>query len=131
MRLSFCVYADRRDSSGIRFYIGKERRQHDLGYLTLGTDTFILGLAIPPRADRFIVDSYCPANNTKVSVDQRQDKHSLLPLHSENTFDRNHGVLCISTHPSTRYRATFHSLGSVTCVLSQDEVSGPSSFEIR
>ena len=59
--------ADRRDSSGIRYYIGKEKRQHELGYLTLGTDSYVLGIAIPPRVDRFVVDSYCPASGTKVS----------------------------------------------------------------
>ncbi|CAF1097122.1 unnamed protein product [Adineta steineri] len=31
--------SNRRDSSGIRFYLGNELRQHDLGYLTLGTDS--------------------------------------------------------------------------------------------
>jgi hypothetical protein len=56
----------RRDSSGIRYYIGKERRQHELGYLTLGMDSYVLGLTIPPRVDQFIVDSYCPANATQV-----------------------------------------------------------------
>ena len=59
---------DRQDSSGIRFYIGKERRQYEIGYLTLGTVTDFLGIAIPPRAERFNVDSYCPANSTMVSV---------------------------------------------------------------
>ena len=62
-----CLHADRQDSSGIRFFIGEERRQHDLGYLTFGTDSFVLALAIPPRADRFIVDSYCPSNLTQVN----------------------------------------------------------------
>ena len=57
---------DRRDSTGIRFYLGKELRQYDLGYLTLGTESSPDALAIPPRADRFIVDSYCSGNATKV-----------------------------------------------------------------
>jgi hypothetical protein len=48
--------------------LGKELRQHDLGYLTLGTDSGADALAIPPRADQFIVDSYCTASATKVSL---------------------------------------------------------------
>ncbi|CAF4866010.1 unnamed protein product, partial [Rotaria sp. Silwood1] len=56
--------SNRKDSSGIRFYIGKELRQYDLGYLSLGTDASALGLAIPPKVERFIVDSYCSANAT-------------------------------------------------------------------
>ena len=64
--LSF--HSDRVDSSGIRFYIGEERRQHDIGYLTLGTESMALGITIPPRADRFIIDSYCPASGTQVSA---------------------------------------------------------------
>jgi hypothetical protein len=63
-----CYYAlDRIDSSGIRFYLGKERRQYDLGYLTFGVESNYAGIAIPPRVDRFNIDSYCPANVTKVS----------------------------------------------------------------
>ena len=58
---------DRRDNSGIRFYLGKERRQYDLGYLTLGSDSSAYGIAIPPGVDRFVVDSYCPAAATNVS----------------------------------------------------------------
>ncbi|CAF4919956.1 unnamed protein product [Rotaria sp. Silwood1] len=56
--------SNRTDSSGIRFYIGKELRQYDLGYLTLGTDSSAIGLAIPPKVERFIVDSYCSADAT-------------------------------------------------------------------
>ncbi|CAF4100624.1 unnamed protein product [Rotaria sordida] len=56
--------SNRTDSSGIRFYIGKELRQHDLGYLTLGTTPTPRALAIPPKMERFIVDSYCPATAT-------------------------------------------------------------------
>jgi hypothetical protein len=63
-----CYYTlDRRDSTGIRFYVGKERRQYDLGYLTLGTKSNAVAIAIPPRVDRFNIDSYCPASVTKVS----------------------------------------------------------------
>ena len=59
---------DRVDSSGIRFYLGNELRQHDLGYLTLGTNSNGLALAIPPRVDQFIVDSYCSAKATIVGI---------------------------------------------------------------
>jgi hypothetical protein len=61
------VVLDRIDNTGIRFYLGKTLRQQELGYLTVGADSTFLGLAIPPRADRFIVDSYCTANATSVS----------------------------------------------------------------
>ena len=100
---SVYLHADRRDSSGIRFYIGKERRQHDLGYLTLTADGSTVGIAIPPRTDRFMIDSYCPAIVTKVSgvhpvcLCMRQGR-----VLSESPFDRNHGDRCIPTHPSTR-----------------------------
>ena len=65
-----CTYCsiDRTDSTGIRFYLGNKLRQHELGYLTLGTDSYFGALAIPARANRFIVDSYCTANATSVSV---------------------------------------------------------------
>lgn len=56
--------ANRRDSSGIRFYLGNELRQYDLGYLTVGTDSNAAAIAIPPGVNQFIVDSYCPASTT-------------------------------------------------------------------
>lgn len=62
------IHLDRVDSSGIRFYLGNELRQHDLGYLTLGTNSNGLALAIPPKADQFIVDSYCSAKATLVGI---------------------------------------------------------------
>ncbi|CAF3387948.1 unnamed protein product [Rotaria sp. Silwood1] len=55
----------RRDNSGIRFYLGKELRQYDIGYLTFGADSSYAAIAIPPETDRFIIDSYCPAEATK------------------------------------------------------------------
>jgi hypothetical protein len=58
---------DRVDSSAIRFYLGKTLRQYDLGFLGLGIEASAAGIAIPPRADRFIIDSYCPASATSVS----------------------------------------------------------------
>ncbi|CAF4835640.1 unnamed protein product [Rotaria sp. Silwood1] len=56
--------SNRTDSSGIRLYIGKELRQYDLGYLTLGTISTPRALAIPPKVERFIIDSYCSATAT-------------------------------------------------------------------
>ncbi|CAF4332885.1 unnamed protein product [Rotaria sp. Silwood2] len=58
------LLSNRTDNSGIRFYIGKELRQYDLGLLTFGTDSSAVALAIPPKAQKFIVDSYCSANAT-------------------------------------------------------------------
>ncbi|CAF4327797.1 unnamed protein product, partial [Adineta steineri] len=57
--------SNRRDSSGLRFYLSNELRQHDLGYLVFGTDISFLSLVIPPRVDRFVVDSYCPSTATR------------------------------------------------------------------
>ncbi|CAF3460707.1 unnamed protein product [Rotaria socialis] len=51
--------SNRTDSSGIRFYIGKELRQYDLGYLSFGTYPNSAAIAIPPKIDRFNIDSYC------------------------------------------------------------------------
>ncbi|CAF3093626.1 unnamed protein product [Rotaria sp. Silwood2] len=59
-------HSNRRDSSGIRFYLSNELRQHDLGYITFGTMSNLFGLAIPPLVERFVVDSYCPAKVTRV-----------------------------------------------------------------
>ncbi|CAF3947797.1 unnamed protein product [Rotaria magnacalcarata] len=56
---------NRRDNTGIRFYIGKELRQYDLGYLAFGTSSNALALTIPPKVDQFIVDSYCPSEFSK------------------------------------------------------------------
>ncbi|CAF1379082.1 unnamed protein product, partial [Adineta ricciae] len=55
----------RRDSSGIRFYLGEKLRQHDLGYLTFGTVSNFFGIIIPPKLDQFIIDAYCPRAATK------------------------------------------------------------------
>jgi len=62
----YCLNLDRTDSSGIRFYLGNELRQHDLGYFTFGTDATVVALVIPPKMERFVVDSYCTVNGTKV-----------------------------------------------------------------
>ncbi|UJR07214.1 hypothetical protein I4U23_011502 [Adineta vaga] len=57
--------SNRRDNSGIRYYLGNQLRQHDLGYLSFGTVSNLLGIIIPPKIDRFIIDSYCPSQATK------------------------------------------------------------------
>ncbi|CAF1205461.1 unnamed protein product [Rotaria magnacalcarata] len=54
-----------RDSSGIRFYLANELRKFDLGYVLLGTISSPGSLAIPPQAEQFIVDSYCPPEATR------------------------------------------------------------------
>ncbi|CAF1144593.1 unnamed protein product [Adineta ricciae] len=56
------LISNRRDTTGVRFYLGDKLREHDIGYLTFGTDSTAQALAIPAGADRFIVDSYCPAS---------------------------------------------------------------------
>ncbi|CAM2728522.1 unnamed protein product [Rotaria socialis] len=40
---------NRRDNTGIRFYIGQELRQYYIGYLAFGTTVSVLALAIPPK----------------------------------------------------------------------------------
>ncbi|CAF0775985.1 unnamed protein product [Adineta ricciae] len=57
--------SNRRDSSGIRFYLGNELRQYDLGFLTFGIGSTPSGLAIPPKVERFITDSFCPPEATR------------------------------------------------------------------
>ncbi|UJR17775.1 hypothetical protein I4U23_004673 [Adineta vaga] len=54
-----------RDSSGIRFYLGKNLRPNDLGYLLFGTLSNPASLALPPNMNQFIVDSYCPSEATR------------------------------------------------------------------
>ncbi|CAF1111757.1 unnamed protein product [Rotaria sp. Silwood1] len=56
---------DRRDSTSLRFYLGKELRQYDIGYFTFGLIADPTGIAIPPRVNEFVIDSYCPAIATK------------------------------------------------------------------
>ncbi|CAF3206970.1 unnamed protein product [Rotaria sp. Silwood2] len=56
---------NRIDSTGVRFYIGKELRQYDLGFLSFGTGPNPSSLAIPPQANQFVVDSYCSPRATQ------------------------------------------------------------------
>ncbi|CAF3867826.1 unnamed protein product [Rotaria sordida] len=58
--------SDRRDSSGIRFYVGEELRQCDIGYLTLGTESNPSGIVIPPKASEFAIDAFCTPKATEV-----------------------------------------------------------------
>jgi hypothetical protein len=58
-------FSDRRDNSGIRFYIGKDLRQYDLGYFSFGVGSDATSIAIPPQVERFMIDSYCPASITQ------------------------------------------------------------------
>jgi hypothetical protein len=93
---------DRTDSSGLRFYLGNELRQYDLGYLTLGTDSDATAIAIPPRADRLTIDSYCPALVTQVSnmcSNSVSIRSSLSIDFSKNGY---HSGRCISTYSSSR-----------------------------
>ncbi|CAF1311005.1 unnamed protein product [Adineta ricciae] len=54
-----------RDSSGIRFYLGDNLRENDMGYLVLGTSSYPSSLALPPNVKQFVVDSYCPPEATR------------------------------------------------------------------
>ena len=93
---------DRTDSSGIQFYLGNELRQYDLGYLTFGIDSDATAIAIPPRADRLAIDSYCPALVTQVSnmyYDSASIRSSLSIEFSKNGY---HSGQCISTYSSAR-----------------------------
>lgn len=56
---------DHRDHSGIRFYLGDELRQYDLGYLTLDTESNPGAITIPPHVDHVIIDVSCPSKATE------------------------------------------------------------------
>ncbi|CAF1026501.1 unnamed protein product [Rotaria sp. Silwood1] len=60
------VETGRHDSSGIRFYIGEELHQYDVGYLTLGTESNPGAIVIPPQASEFVVDAFCTPKATEV-----------------------------------------------------------------
>ncbi|UJR14303.1 hypothetical protein I4U23_001293 [Adineta vaga] len=57
--------SNRRDNSGIRFYLGNELRKYDLGFLTFGIGSTPSGLIIPPKTEQFITDSFCPSEATR------------------------------------------------------------------
>ena len=92
---------DRWDSSGIRFYLSNELRPHDLGYLTFGTLSSPVALVIPPKIERFIVDSYCPSTITKVdgSIYFQIDSFSSLEFSSI----RFNSFCCFSSYTFARY----------------------------
>jgi hypothetical protein len=100
--MRFCNELDRTDSSGIKFYLGNELRQYDLGYLTLGTESDATGLAIPPRMDRLVVDSYCPALVTQVSNICYDRASIMLLISTEFSKNGSHSSRCISTYSSSR-----------------------------
>ena len=84
---------DHRDSSGFRFYLGNKRNRHEFGYLAFGTDSSPAAIAIPPGAQQFMVDSYCPAEVTKVRA-------SLVP--AESNF------ICLTEFSSIRTDTSGH-----------------------
>ncbi|CAF4341241.1 unnamed protein product [Rotaria sp. Silwood2] len=48
--------SNRRDSSGIRYYIDKKLRRYDLGYLTFGTGFSIDSIVIPPKMNKININ---------------------------------------------------------------------------
>ena len=97
-------YLDRRDSSGVRFYIGKQRCPYDLGYLTLGVDSGPGALAIPPQVEQFTIDGICPKEATEVRFEMwpRSVYSLLLILIAEVSRRRHHCRLSVSTYPLAR-----------------------------
>ncbi|CAF1548880.1 unnamed protein product, partial [Adineta ricciae] len=76
-----------RDSSGIRFYLGNNLRENDLGYLVFGTSSNAASLAIPPNVRRFIVESYCPSEATRNLPSTGVNVVSALPhTHLQDIF---------------------------------------------
>jgi hypothetical protein len=57
-----------KDSSGIRFYFTPKLREHELGIMTLGTDTLPLDLFIPPKMDSIMFTSSCHPECTQVHI---------------------------------------------------------------
>ncbi len=109
--------------------MGKELRQHDLGYLTLGTDSGADALAIPPRADQFIVDSYCTASATKVSrflFSPYNNGFRILQLFPAS------GITVLASFPHThlqgRMKMPVHTISSF--FIEKVIVYGQKSFEI-
>jgi hypothetical protein len=97
-------FSDRTDSSGIRFYISKELRQHDLGYLSFGTYANAAALAIPPRVERFNIDSYCSPQATQVTIQYNNSFSYIRSLFLFIAFSsiRYHTFVSLSSHSFTR-----------------------------
>lgn len=95
---------DRIDNSGLRFYLGAQRRTYDLGYLTFGTFASAVAISIPPRANNFAIDAFCPAIATAVgSFRYTVVKNLDLTLtYLENSIIWHKYRSSISTHSSTR-----------------------------
>lgn len=58
---------DRVDSSGLRLYFTPKLRQHELGILTVGTDTSFIDITIPPQIEGLKFTSNCHQECTSVS----------------------------------------------------------------
>lgn len=56
------------DKSGLRLYLTKQLRDHDLGLITLGTDGAPMSLQIPPQSNEFTYTSICYPQCTQVIV---------------------------------------------------------------
>ena len=117
---------DRMDSSGIRYYLGPTRRQNELGYFTLGTTPGLTGIAIPPRVDRFNVDSYCPAVASNVRMQLRSVREFHVGLdpclcHADVSGVGHHGDWCVSAHSSARQKCVDedHSQSNSRAILVQ------------
>ncbi|CAF3656855.1 unnamed protein product [Rotaria sp. Silwood1] len=88
---------DRRDSTSLRFYLGKELRQYDIGYFTFGLIADPTGIAIPPRVNEFVIDSYCPAIATKGGESTRDEMCIQILTYYPRMKD-NYMCLTINTH---------------------------------
>ncbi len=98
---------DLRDSSGIRFYLANELRKYDLGYVLFGTLSSPASLAIPPKAEQFIVDSYCPPEATRVCTllhsNEISDYSRVVLYPIEFSKFRYQCCVRLATYPLTRY----------------------------
>ncbi|CAF4071354.1 unnamed protein product, partial [Adineta steineri] len=99
----------RRDSSGLRFYLSNELRQHDLGYLVFGTDISFLSLVIPPRVDRFVVDSYCTSTATRGGERTKEE----MCLHTFAYYPRMDDLsACFTMNTAESFQDMMYSLSS-------------------
>ncbi|CAF3997847.1 unnamed protein product [Adineta steineri] len=101
--------SNRRDSSGLRFYLSNELRQHDLGYLVFGTDISFLSLVIPPRVDQFVVDSYCPSTATRGGERTKEE----MCLHTFAYYPRMDDLsACFTMNTAESFQNMMYSLSS-------------------
>ena len=114
----------RRDSSGIRYYIGNELREQELGFLALGTESMDLGISIPPRADRFVIDSYCPAILTQVS-----EQNHFIHVAAHSVFFKripSAGITVVGAFPHTHLQGTNTHFDSHPYIIASPLVPGRS-----